>query len=381
MTRFIPASRSFVRLPVQPLERALVMTLLVLAAGCGGAGPDSGEIASVSLVPVDSVGIELGDARYVFGVIASVEFLPDGRLLVLDANSQTLRVYSPGGEYMSEYGGPGEAPGEFLSPGDIAVLDEGLVVVTDPRASEFDFFDADTGFVRTLAGFSPRAPFIIDGGDGMIVGHQGLFDREQGRTGESLAAWSPESARPAVVFIEEWSRFDPDDMAARFMEPDPPMEISGSLVFYAPLEWERYGIMVYDAEGNSRTTLERPGYSPVRKTPEELAGETELFEQRRAQMLAMGRGGRAMAGQEYSPSEYHYAVASLGLDREGRLWARRGHADRPLFDLFNPETGEWLCLAEGPSEMNSWTFVVTRYGIAAYEEDPLDYPRIVLLNF
>jgi hypothetical protein len=31
--------------------------------------------------------------------------------------------------------------------------------------------------------------------------------------------------------------------------------------------------------------------------------------------------------------------------------------------------------------MESWLFVITPSGIAAYEEDPLDYPRVILLDY
>lgn len=356
--------------------------ILAFVFGCGASGDTPGEAApSVVLTPIDSVGIEIGDERYVFGVIASVEFLPDGRLLVLDSNRQTLRVFSASGEFISEYGGPGEGPGELLSSRDLAVLGSGVIAVTDPRACEFELFSADSGHAGTMMGFTPRAPFTIDASGDMLVGHQGLFNREEGTSGEALAGWKLDSPEPAVVYFEEWSRFDPEQMAARFMEPDPPLEIMDSMVYYSPLSSEQYEILAFDISGNSLAPLTRPDYSPVPKTPEELGEEMELFEQRRQQMLGMGRGGPAMANGAYTPSEFHYAVVSLGVDSEGRLWARRGHGGQPVFDLFDTVTGEWLGTAAGPPNMGSWTFVVTPYGIAAYEEDPLDYPRVVLLGF
>ncbi|MFO7626036.1 MAG: 6-bladed beta-propeller [Candidatus Fermentibacteraceae bacterium] len=361
---------------------SLSVLVLVVFFGCGAPeGPLEEASSAIVLTPLDSVGIELGDERFVFGVIASVEFLPDGRLLVLDSNRQTLRVFSAFGEFLSEYGGPGDGPGELLSSRDMAVLGSGVIVITDPRAGEFELFHPDTGHAGTLMGFTPRAPFTIDACGELVVGHQGLFNREQGTNGEALAGWKLDSPSPAVVFFEEWSRFDPEQMAARFMEPDPPIEVMDSTVYYSPLASESYEILAFDLNGNSQASLTRPDYSPVPKTPEELEVEMELYEQRRQQMLGMGRGGPAMAGGEYSPSEFHFAVTSLGVDSEGRLWARRGHGGQPVFDLFDITTGEWLGTASGPLHMGPWTFVVTPYGIAAFEEDPPDYPRILLLGF
>lgn len=356
--------------------------VLIVCFGCGPSEETSEEASSaVVLTPLDSVGIELGDERFVFGVIASVEFLPDGRLLVLDSSRQTLRVFSASGEYLAGYGGPGEGPGEFLSSRDMAVLGSGVIAVTDPRAGEFELFDADTGHTGTLMGFTPRAPFTIDACGDLVVGHQGLFNREQGTNGEALAGWNLDSPSPAVVFFEEWSRFDPEQMAARFMDPDKAVEVLDSIVFYAPLASESYEILMFDLNGDRLASLTRPDYSPVPKTPEELELEMELYEQRRQQMLGMGRGGPAMAGGEYTPSAFHFAVTSLGVDSEGRLWARRGHGGAPVFDLFDSSTGQWIGTATGPGHMGAWTFVVTPYGIAAFEEDPLDYPRVLLLGF
>lgn len=361
---------------------SLFICVLAVLFGCDSPEDAPEEASSaVVLAPLDSIGIELGDERYVFGVIASVEFLSDGRLLVLDSNRQTLRSFSSSGEFLSEYGGPGEGPGELLSCRDMAVLGSGVIAVTDPRAGEFELFSADSGHAGTLMGFTPRAPFTIDASGDLVVGHQGLFNREEGTTGEALAGWKLDSPEPAVVFMEEWSRFDPEQMAARFMDPDPPMEVLDSIVYYAPLQSENYEILTFDLAGNSLAPLTRPDYSPVPKTPEELGLEMELYEQRRQQLLGMGRGGPAMAGGEYTPSEFHFAVTSLGVDSEGRLWARRGHGGLPVFDLFDTMTGEWLGTASGPDHMGSWTFVVTPYGIAAFEEDPIDYPRVLLLGF
>jgi hypothetical protein len=361
----------------------MIIVSLAALTGCGSEGSpgDALEGPLEVMVPLDTVGVELGDENLVFGAIASVDFTPEGELLVLDSNRQTLRVFSPEGVFLAEYGGPGEAPGELLSVRDMAVTGDGVVAVTDPRAGEFEFFDPDTGYTGTLMGFSPRAPFTIDADDRLIVGHQGLFNREEGTSGEALAGWSKNSAEPEVVYMEEWSRFDPGMMASRFMDPEPPLEVADSLVFYAPLDYENYRILVFDGSGASPKTISRPGYSPVRKTQREIDEEMELFEQRRQQMMGMGRGGPAMASEDYAPREFHFAVRSLGSDAEGRLWARRGGPGTPVFDLFDRNTGDWLGTVSGPDGMESWTFVVTPYGIAAYEEDPLDYPKVVLLGY
>ena len=59
------------------------------------------------------VGRVSGDERYLFGEVAGAVVLRDGRIAVLDGQAALIRVYSPNGEYIEDWGGRGEGPGEF----------------------------------------------------------------------------------------------------------------------------------------------------------------------------------------------------------------------------------------------------------------------------
>jgi len=78
------------------------------------------------------VGAIEGDPEYLFGRIGSVDADSRGRIFVLDAQAQHVRVYSSLGQYEQTFGGPGAGPGElgpepaalYLGPGDtLLVLD------------------------------------------------------------------------------------------------------------------------------------------------------------------------------------------------------------------------------------------------------------------
>ena len=76
-------------------------------------GDDGWSIAdSPSLV----IGRMEGDARYLFGEVAGAVVLRDGRIAVLDGQSALIRVYSPEGDHIEDWGGHGEGPGEFDFP-------------------------------------------------------------------------------------------------------------------------------------------------------------------------------------------------------------------------------------------------------------------------
>ncbi len=53
------------------------------------------------------------DPDYMFGQIGFIAVGADGRIFVLDAQAQHVKVYSPDGEYLQTIGGPGGGPGEL----------------------------------------------------------------------------------------------------------------------------------------------------------------------------------------------------------------------------------------------------------------------------
>lgn len=87
----------------------------------------------VAPTPQVEIGEVDGEDVYLFQSVRSADFLPDGRIVVADGGGQVIRIYSPDGEFRTEFGGRGEGPGEFrdlektwvTSRGRIAVWDEG----------------------------------------------------------------------------------------------------------------------------------------------------------------------------------------------------------------------------------------------------------------
>lgn len=84
------------------------------------------------MVPEVSIGALDGDAEYLFGRIGSIGVGPDGTVYVLDRQAPDLRAYDADGGYLTTMGEQGEGPGELSSPGALAVLSDGRVLVRDP---------------------------------------------------------------------------------------------------------------------------------------------------------------------------------------------------------------------------------------------------------
>jgi hypothetical protein len=150
---------------------SLVASLLV--AACGGAGEsgagaageaDTGEmviersetagvetVRTVSgsrwdgrphLVEELALGEETGDDAYMFGSISAAWATAD-RIYVVDPQVPAVRAFDVEGNFLHEVGSVGQGPGEYLRPMDLAVTDDGRVIVTDLQGARLNIFGAD----------------------------------------------------------------------------------------------------------------------------------------------------------------------------------------------------------------------------------------------
>ena len=368
-------------------KAAAVLLLFILMAGsCGeevetvSASESNDQPSGPVLVPLMEIGVELGDSNYVFGIIQDVDISADGTIVVLDSQRKKVMVYSPDGEFLGSFGGEGEAPGEFLNPRSVACLSDGRIAVSDPFSREVEIFNHDLSHSVTISDFTERAPFVITSTDRGFAGEQGGFNRDEGTITQRVMSWDLQSDTITVLFERE-SNFSPDNLAARFMEPQAGIVSENGIVYFSPPVTESYSVQVYPIDGSYVEPLTFPQYEPVRRSPEEIEAEVQLFEDRIQSMAASGRGSR-FADVQYDPPVHYYATSSMGVDHLGRVWVQRGWESEPIFDLFIPGDSNPVEIAYILSEedLSNCDFVITPFGFAAFERDPEYYPKVTLLE-
>ena len=146
--------------------------LSVLAGGLAPnlAGPDTG-IATTS----DSVfwGVRTvalhEPADNPIGEITDLELLPDGRFLVLDGMSATLRLHDENGFLVKTVGRKGSGPGEFRYPNALAVNTAGQVFVSDIGAGRFTRFTPDLEYDTTFTLPGQLAAGVKAAGDRILA--------------------------------------------------------------------------------------------------------------------------------------------------------------------------------------------------------------------
>ncbi len=145
--------------PLRSMRRAteVIYWGVIVAAGlCApsptvAAGANQEELPVVYRVPdqprlvtgsVDELGSSL------FGVTDAL-FLRDGRILIADGGSRTLKFFDAQGGFLSSVGRPGDGPGEFRSIYRVAEFADGRIAALDLMLGRVTVFSTDGGLDET----------------------------------------------------------------------------------------------------------------------------------------------------------------------------------------------------------------------------------------
>ena len=118
------------------------------------------------LEPEVRIGVFEGEDHYMLGDVRSIAVAPDGSIYAMDTQVPALRKYGPDGRYIATLGREGEGPGEYRGPdGGLAVLEDGRVVLRDPRNGRLQVYSADgepTATWPIRGNFNTSNPMVVD---------------------------------------------------------------------------------------------------------------------------------------------------------------------------------------------------------------------------
>lgn len=170
-------------------SRCWLLWVTIPVLGCGEPFRPGVPVADIpvyaEVIRVDTVVGSSGDGYDLFDA-SHVRTLSDGRLVVLNAGSQEILVYSPSGTLANRFGGPGDGPGEFSHPWFLTTLPGDSILVTDrPLPQRSVLFTSSGEVARTFTLETPQTgtlyvlPRAITD-DGVIVASQALEPVEPG---------------------------------------------------------------------------------------------------------------------------------------------------------------------------------------------------------
>ncbi len=348
----------------------------VFMTGCGS---NPGVVQTVSrdfsLNASDSIGVELGDTSYVFGVFTHCRD-SQGDILVLDITSRSVRRFTEQGEHVLSLSLEGGGPGQFNMPRNIAPLPGGGFLVSSAADRKLCVYSSqmelageivnssgsimgpmksialtDTTFVSRFYSFSE------DTVTGFIC-TQSVTDEEEFTVLKEKAVVSPDG--------DEWH-----DAASILFAASP-----DGTVFAAEYSCDTWIIEHLNADGTVINVLERK-YPPEPFTEEEALHAAETYRRRYVHAF------NTDAGFEYTPPDFRYSIESLQVDGNGNLWVESGTAATSEYRIYSPE-GEFLfrCSFVGPDWQmcDGWQLTIDSTGFLASPENPEMYPLVYVLQ-
>lgn len=287
---------------------------------------------------------------------------PDGRIYLLDAGAQQVRVFAPDGAPLPPIGAPGQGPGELTEAAAVLTVTDDRVVVADPITARFTLWDLDGELVGTLvpqnehsiAGEAEELAGLTDGSLVVVreraarAGERSLEFRRFGIDGQSLADYPLVPVEYTRALIGGRRGILPVVRGRGHMAVAP----SGPL-YLTP--GNHYQVLALDLDGAPRWALQADW-------PREIFPEGEVeraFDAILGPMRAMGMEMEPDHDSVENLPEYLPALTSVKVDGRGNLWVfpyehwtpgrpETLGTDRPV-DVYSPH-GERLFTGLIPAE-------------------------------
>jgi hypothetical protein len=264
--------------------------------------------------PLVAVGDVDAEDPYLFARIAGVELLSDGRIVVADGMSGTIRVFFSDGRFDRQMGGIGDGPGEFRYINSLRVSYPDTILAYDSRALRLTAFLATGELVSTVSFTSP---------DGWPEVYLGTYS-----DGSHAGAWIRQEPRdPSAVTADQMvlGRFDPDGRLGSILGNAVGMRRMGSPLPFSPhFLAAMVGDTVYHTDGLGGI-LEATG--PSGEALELVSVPGRAWEADEALMrleptLTEGWSERLQDLTGRVALDAVPTVSEILADDEGRLWAK-----------------------------------------------------------
>lgn len=272
-----------------------------------------------------------GEPETQFGQIGArgIDRLSDGRIVVLDAMGQHLKVFDPDGTHRATFGGPGSGPGELGAGNQFVIVGRGdTIYVPDLQNQRVSLYSGEGSSLGSFPmDFTRGIPFLWDvTGTGDVVAQlRPLSLPGQGEsTGrDHIVALAVDGSVSDTLFSFASGgsfSFTSDRPEIRFFAPEPAWDVttSGQLLYGMS---DEYRISVYEPAGTLRRIIAKPFASPpVRESDQTII--LEFLEE------AWGDAGVPPQAIEQLRgvvefAETYPAFARLQGGPDGTIWVQR----------------------------------------------------------
>lgn len=360
----------------------IVFFLALISCGDGEDQPEatSAAVDTLEIAISDTIGIMMGDSAYVFGKITDASYTMEGRIYILDGLRSRLGVYSAGGQCVSSVGRKGSGPGEYQYPKSFALLEDGSMAICDWGDISVTYLTPALEFDTLLTNYPFIAPDrLVPFPGGSYIGMTLEHTVEDGEpVGETMLARFGRSVEPELVYCGFPMRFtiDPDgDLNVHTVSLTWDTAPDGSL-FMAQRNDSTWNFTGYDTQGDTLLSVSRE-WERVPRSAEEL--EEGLVHESLSTSTESGTSVNRDRMLENLP-QFRNAIGSVDVDDQGRIWVGQGWTDMPAFEVYDT-AGELLFVAVIPDleGVRGLSYCFDN-GYLAWDDEPIDYPKVYLLD-
>jgi hypothetical protein len=186
------------------------------------------EPSTVKLDAAWTIGGDTDDEDEFFGVINQIQADDDGNIYLLDIQLSTVKVFSPDGEYIREFGSEGEGPGEFRFASDMFLTPQGNVGILQTAPGRIVQFGPDG------SALSDHAIPKVEGG-----GFTGYMNGRAAGETLVLGCFTSSFAEQKMVQTRYLAAIDTDgNEIARYHSEDRPLDLANPVI--AEATWDTF---------------------------------------------------------------------------------------------------------------------------------------------
>jgi hypothetical protein len=291
------------------------------------------------------IGSASGEGPDLFGAIRDLAVDADGRIYVLEAQANELRVFEGDGQHVRTIGREGGGPGEFRGPAGLAWGADGMLWVADPRNARYSLFDTTGTLVRSY--HRPIGGVMLPWFGGVDTANR-LYDYAFTRDGMAIVRFT--SAGVSVETIEPVDTFSvPRIDTAELLIRDGKGELRASMAVPFSHEMVRHvdprGHIWYGVNDHYRIIQRHLAGDTVRIIEREHTLLPVTEEEVETALEAL-RGFRERGWSVEGPGSPAHKPAYVWMttDNLGYLWIyphTRPEDEGRILDVFDPE-GRYL---------------------------------------
>ncbi len=372
-------NRVFKQIPEINMFTAFLLFVL-LAVSCGQQSRIAAVIEEAAntehcLVPYDSIGVRVGDVRFMLGFIYWADFTPDGNIAILDNTIEGVRFYTPDGTHIETFAPIGEGPGELMVPDRMTFDQEGNLYLGDYYERKMCIYDSDLNLLRELefTGSDRTGAYrMYPGPDSTFILMTGYFTEDS--LGTEVARFS-NSETPDLIYRRRMVSVTEGMNYLRLTSMAMAVDPAGK-VFIADNVYNEFKIICYSPAGDSLFTFGFDEYEPIPVSPH----SRDHFRQRLLEEYIDQHG--SAEGFDYETPEFYRPISSIAVDGQNRIWVREEYNTRIAYIFDDEGTFLYTMETDFPDWQNTqgWNLRVSPRGILADPRNPDEYPLVYMMK-